>query len=85
MSTDLSLNGRTALIAGASSGLGAHFAKLYAGAGAKVVLGARRIDRTQALSDEIKAQAAEIKQLKVQATTSSHSDSDPNPNGVGMV
>jgi len=39
-----SLAGRTALITWASSGLGAHFARLYAQARAKVVLAARRTD-----------------------------------------
>lgn len=48
-----SLAGRTALITGASSGLGAHFARLYAQAGAKVVLAARRTDRIAALAHEI--------------------------------
>ncbi len=36
------LNGRVALVTGASSGLGARFARILAGAGARVVLGARR-------------------------------------------
>jgi NAD(P)-dependent dehydrogenase (short-subunit alcohol dehydrogenase family) len=36
------LEGRVALVSGASSGLGARFAQVLAGAGAKVVLGARR-------------------------------------------
>ena len=45
--------GRTALITGASSGLGAHCARLFALAGAQVVVGARRLDRVQALADEI--------------------------------
>ena len=45
--------GRTALITGASSGLGAHCARLFALAGARVVVGARRLDRVQALADEI--------------------------------
>ena len=48
-----SLAGRTALITGASSGLGAHFARLYAQAGAKVVLAARRTDRIAALAQDI--------------------------------
>lgn len=47
------LDGRVALITGASSGFGAHFARLYASAGAKVVLGARRVDRIEALAAEI--------------------------------
>ena len=33
--------------------MGAHFARLYAAAGAAVVVGARRIDRVAALADEI--------------------------------
>ena len=50
-----SLAGRIALITGASSGLGAHFARLYAAAGASVVLGARRADRVAGLAAEIEA------------------------------
>lgn len=44
------LNGRTALITGASSGLGAHFAEIFIAAGARVVIGARRVDRVEALA-----------------------------------
>lgn len=51
----VNLEGRVALIAGASSGIGAGFARLLAAAGARVVLGARRLDRTQALAREIEA------------------------------
>ncbi|MFN0264492.1 SDR family NAD(P)-dependent oxidoreductase [Tepidamorphus sp. 3E244] len=47
------LSGKTVLVTGASSGLGAHFARLYAGYGAHVVLTARRTDRLDALQDEI--------------------------------
>ena len=53
MDIPFSLKGRTALIAGASSGFGARFATLFAAAGANVVLGARRTDRTDALAKEI--------------------------------
>lgn len=47
------LNGRIALITGASSGLGAHFAEIFVAAGARVVIGARRIDRVEALAAEL--------------------------------
>ncbi|MFN3516077.1 MAG: SDR family NAD(P)-dependent oxidoreductase [Novosphingobium sp.] len=50
---DLSLNGRTALITGASSGFGAHFARLLVREGARVVIGARRVDRIAALAAEL--------------------------------
>ena len=51
----LSLNGRTLLITGASSGIGAHFAIVAAAAGAKLVLGARRTERLESVVAEIKA------------------------------
>jgi NAD(P)-dependent dehydrogenase (short-subunit alcohol dehydrogenase family) len=52
-----SLAGRTCLITGASSGFGAHFARLAAGAGARVVVAARRVERIEALVAEIGARA----------------------------
>jgi len=45
--------GRPALVTGASSGLGEHFARVLAGAGARVALAARRTDRIEALASEI--------------------------------
>lgn len=47
------LAARTVLITGASSGIGARFAQVVAREGAAVVLAARRVDRLQALCDEI--------------------------------
>ena len=47
------LSGRSALVTGASSGLGARFGRLLAGSGAKVALGARRKDRLDSLAEEI--------------------------------
>lgn len=47
------LNGRVALVTGASSGLGQHFARVLAANGAHVAVAARRTDRLQALADEI--------------------------------
>ena len=50
---ELTLQGRTALITGASSGFGEHFARLFVAHGAKVVIGARRADRLAALAEEL--------------------------------
>ena len=47
------LSGRVALITGASSGFGAHFAKVLAQAGAEVVLAARRVEALESLAAEI--------------------------------
>ena len=47
------LSGRKALVTGASSGLGARFARLLAGSGAQVALAARRKDRLESLATEI--------------------------------
>ena len=47
------LKGQTAIITGASSGLGHRFALTLARAGAQVVLAARRIDRLEELAREI--------------------------------
>lgn len=49
------LRGRTALVTGASSGLGAHFCRVFAQAGARVIACARRLERLQALVEEINA------------------------------
>ena len=56
---NLTLTGRTLLLTGASSGIGAHFAVVAAAAGAKVVLGARRTDRLDQIVAEIKAKGGE--------------------------
>jgi len=47
------LAGQTAIITGASGGLGAHFARLLAAEGAAVALTARRLDRVETLAGEI--------------------------------
>ncbi|UXH80076.1 SDR family oxidoreductase [Roseateles amylovorans] len=55
MSYSIDLEGRVALVTGASSGLGAQFAKTLAKAGACVVLAGRRVERLKALRAEIEA------------------------------
>jgi NAD(P)-dependent dehydrogenase (short-subunit alcohol dehydrogenase family) len=56
MSYDLlDVRGRTAVVTGASSGLGVTYAKALAGAGASVVLAARRTDRLETVVKEIEA------------------------------
>ncbi|MEL7098730.1 MAG: SDR family oxidoreductase [Pseudomonadota bacterium] len=49
------LSGKTAIITGASRGIGADTARYLAGLGAHVVLAARSKDRIAAIADEIKA------------------------------
>jgi NAD(P)-dependent dehydrogenase (short-subunit alcohol dehydrogenase family) len=53
MDFSVDLAGRTALVTGASSGLGARFTRLLAAHGARVAAGARRIDRLEVLCGEI--------------------------------
>lgn len=55
MSLTVDLTGRTALVTGASSGLGRHFAQLLAARGAKVAAAARRADALDSLCAEIAA------------------------------
>ncbi len=55
MAYELDLSGRVAFVTGASSGLGAQFARVLAHAGAGVVLAARRIDRLKTLRAELEA------------------------------
>lgn len=52
------LDGKVVLITGASSGLGAQFARVCASAGARVVVAARRADRLAALVKEIPSAVA---------------------------
>ena len=51
----IDLSGHCAFVSGASSGLGRRFAMVLAGAGAKVALAARRMERLQELQREIEA------------------------------
>jgi NAD(P)-dependent dehydrogenase (short-subunit alcohol dehydrogenase family) len=58
MDLGASLRNKHVLVTGASSGLGAHFARVLAGCGAKVTVAARRRDRLEALVGEIGKSAA---------------------------
>lgn len=55
-----SLAGRTALVTGASGGLGGHFARVLAAAGARVVLAARRPETVAAQATEIGGHAVAL-------------------------
>ena len=55
MNTPFDLDGKVAIVTGASSGLGRHFALTLARAGAKVAVAARRLDRLEKLVGEIEA------------------------------
>jgi NAD(P)-dependent dehydrogenase (short-subunit alcohol dehydrogenase family) len=69
MSDDrFSLQGRTALVTGASSGLGWHFAQVLSRAGAKVVLAARRLDRLQSLAGEIEGEGGKALAVALDVT-----------------
>jgi NAD(P)-dependent dehydrogenase (short-subunit alcohol dehydrogenase family) len=52
---DVDLKGQVAVVTGASGGLGAHFARLLASCGAAVALTARRVDKIEAVAQQIRA------------------------------
>ena len=68
MSYSIDLEGRVALITGASSGLGAQFARTLAKSGACVVLAARRVERLKALRAEIEAGGGDAHVVQLDVT-----------------
>jgi len=54
------LTGKHVLLTGASSGLGRHFARTLAQAGARVTLCARSVDRMEALAENLRAEGAQV-------------------------
>jgi 3-oxoacyl-[acyl-carrier protein] reductase len=63
-----SLQGRVALVTGASSGLGTQFAKALADNGAAVALVARRAERLKALKDEIDSKGGKAVAIEADVT-----------------
>ena len=87
MSKRFDLSGKVALVTGASSGLGVHFARTLASAGASVVIAARRADRLASLQAELhkagnKAAAVE---LDVQSGKSVGAAFDAAENALGAI
>ena len=62
------LKGQTALVTGASAGLGVRFAKVLARCGAKVAITARRMEKLEAVAQEIRAEGGEVLPLQLDVT-----------------
>src|SRR5665647_1517168 len=68
MAYSIDLSGRVAFITGASSGLGAQFARTLASAGAAVVLASRRLDRLKELRAQIEGQGGDAHVVQLDVT-----------------
>ncbi len=62
------IEGKIVLITGASSGIGEAAAKLLATKGAKVLLGARRLDRLETLAEQIRSAGGTAEYMKLDVT-----------------
>ena len=65
MAYSMDLAGRVALVTGASSGLGAQFARTLAKAGAGVVLASRRVDKLRELLVEIESEGGDAHVVEI--------------------
>ncbi len=65
------LHGKTALVTGASSGLGAHFAGVLAGQGARVIAAARRPDALEVLASSIRSDGGLCEAIALDVTDGS--------------
>ncbi len=72
MDNPMGLNGRTALVTGASGGLGKHFATVLAAAGARVVLTARRMDPLKDLAEQLKQRGSDALAVELDVTDRIH-------------
>src|SRR3954469_1224360 len=89
------IEGKVVVITGASSGLGEATARHLAGEGAKLVLGARRLDRLQALAIKLKlgadaaaeADVTDREQVKrlVDSAVETHGRVDVVINNAGLM
>jgi len=68
MAYSIDLSGRVAFITGASSGLGAQFARTLAQAGAAVVLASRRVERLKDLRARIEADGGDAHVVELDVT-----------------
>ena len=62
------IEGKVVVITGASSGLGEATARLLSEQGATVVLGARRVDRIQALAEELNGKGGKALAVQTDVT-----------------
>ena len=65
------LNGKTAFVTGASSGIGHATALALADAGASVAIAARRVDRLTDLEKEVRARGVDALALELDVTDES--------------
>lgn len=79
------LTGKSALVTGASSGLGAHFARLLAAHGVAVTAAARRADRTEALCREIVASGGVARPLSLDVADASAVSAALGPDAFDIV
>src|SRR6185503_4596793 len=70
----MDIKDKVVIVTGASSGIGEATARQFAREGAKVVLAARRVDRLQALAQEIAAMGTGAEAFVVQADLSKLED-----------
>jgi len=69
MAYSMDLSGRVALVTGASSGLGAQFARTLSRAGAAVVLASRRVEKLKELRAEIQSEGGDAHVVSLDVTT----------------